>query len=46
MKGDSNESVRELQARLVALGYLSGSADGKFGVQTLEALKAFSARMA
>ncbi len=41
MKGDSNESVRELQARLIALGYLSGSADGKFGVQTFEALKAF-----
>ena len=41
MQGDSNNSVRDLQARLIALGYLTGSADGKFGVQTFEALKAF-----
>ena len=41
MQGDSNDSVRELQARLIQLGYLTGSADGKFGVQTFEALKAF-----
>lgn len=40
-KGDSSESVRTMQARLIQLGYLTGSADGKFGVKTFEAVKAF-----
>lgn len=40
-KGDSSNAVKSLQARLIQLGYLSGNADGKFGVQTFEALRAF-----
>jgi len=40
-KGDANDAVRQMQARLIELGYLSGSADGKFGVQTYRALLAF-----
>lgn len=39
--GDSGESVKELQRRLIELGYLTGSADGKFGSGTKEAVKAF-----
>ncbi len=39
--GDSGESVKELQRRLIELGYLTGSADGKFGSGTKDAVKAF-----
>ena len=40
-KGDVNQAVKEMQERLITLGYLSGSADGNFGVQTYRALIAF-----
>ncbi len=40
-KGDENSSVKALQQRLIALGYLTGTADGVFGNQTFQALKAF-----
>ncbi len=40
-KGDVSASVKELQQRLIALGYLSGTADGKFGAQTFRAVVAF-----
>ena len=39
--GSEGEAVVSLQNRLIALGYLSGSADGKFGKGTREALMAF-----
>ncbi|MBE5792354.1 MAG: hypothetical protein E7322_09400 [Clostridiales bacterium] len=41
--GDSGEEVRKLQKRLIELGYLTGSADGKFGSGTKDAVKAFQA---
>ena len=37
-KGDKNDDVRQLQKRLIALGYLSGSADGDFGSKTEKAV--------
>lgn len=40
-RGDRNNIVRDLQTRLIALGYLSGRADGKFGLQTYQAVLAF-----
>lgn len=40
-EGDENPYVKELQKRLVELGYLTGSADGKFGASTSDAVKAF-----
>lgn len=40
-RGDINEAVRQLQQRLIALGYLKGKADGNFGAQTYAALVAF-----
>lgn len=40
-QGDASDAVKQLQQRLIALGYLSGSADGKFGVQTYRALLSF-----
>ena len=40
-KGDESEAVRKMQSRLISLGYLSGSADGKFGESTEEAVKRF-----
>lgn len=40
-KGDSSDAVKLMQQRLISLGYLSGTADGKFGVQTLKAIQAF-----
>lgn len=40
-QGDSNEAVRDLQERLIELGYLSGRADGVFGLKTYRALVAF-----
>ena len=43
-KGDSGESVKELQERLNALGYNCGVADGKFGGKTLAAVRDFQAK--
>ena len=40
-KGDSNDAVKAMQQKLISLGYLSGKADGKFGVMTYQALQAF-----
>lgn len=39
--GDEGEQVTTLQNRLIALGYLTGSADGKYGRNTKAAVKAF-----
>lgn len=43
-EGMANASVRDLQNRLIALGYLSGTADGKFGAKTSLALIEFQKR--
>ena len=43
-QGDEGEAARAVQKRLKELGYLSGSADGKFGNASVTALKAFQAR--
>ena len=40
-QGDEGEDVRALQERLQALGYFSGSADGRFGPDTGEAIAEF-----
>jgi len=40
-KGDASQAVKDMQERLISLGYLSGKADGDFGVQTYRALIAF-----
>lgn len=40
-EGDKDENVRQLQLRLIALGFLSGKADGDFGPKTVSAVKAF-----
>lgn len=40
-RGMSGENVRKLQEKLVALGYLNGSADGVFGGKTEAAVQAF-----
>ena len=39
--GTISDAVRDLQNRLIALGYLKGTADGNFGTQTSLALIAF-----
>ena len=39
--GDESEAVRLMQNRLITMGYLSGSADGKFGSNTKKAVLAF-----
>ena len=39
--GSKGEEVRNLQERLIDLGYLSGNADGSFGNKTAEAVKSF-----
>ena len=39
--GDTGDAVTVLQNRLIELGYLIGTADGKFGVSTKTALVAF-----
>ena len=39
--GDTGDAVRKVQKRLIALGYLSGSADGDYGNQTKKAVQAF-----
>ena len=41
IRGDANEGVRELQQRLIDLGFLYGEADGKFGGATEQAVKDF-----
>lgn len=43
-RGDKSEDVRQLQLRLIALGYLVGSADGDFGAKTEAALIAYQDR--
>lgn len=43
-KGDNSPAVKELQEKLISLGYLSGYADGKFGPATKLALIRFQAR--
>ena len=40
-KGDKNASVKAMQEKLIAMGYLSGTADGVFGNLTYKALKEF-----
>ena len=45
VRGDNNMAVQTLQNRLIQLGYLSGGADGKFGANTENAVKAFQAQM-
>ncbi|MBQ8554302.1 MAG: peptidoglycan-binding protein [Clostridia bacterium] len=40
-KGDVGDAVTLIQERLIALGYLSGVADGKFGIKTYRALVEF-----
>ena len=40
-KGDTGESVAEIQARLIGLGYLTSSADGNFGSGTEQAVMNF-----
>ncbi len=44
-KGDRGDEVRELQRKLIQLGYLSGSADGIYGNDTVSAVKAFQKNM-
>ena len=43
-KGSEGEAVRALQKRLKELGYLSGTADGTFGIATEAAVIAFQQR--
>lgn len=40
-KGSRGDAVKALQQKLIALGYLSGSADGIFGDSTAKAVMAF-----
>ena len=42
--GSRGTEVKEIQKRLKELGYLTGSADGVFGKQTEDAVKAFQKR--
>lgn len=42
--GTVSNAVKELQQRLIALGFLTGTADGNFGIQTTAALIAFQKR--
>ncbi|WP_316608385.1 peptidoglycan-binding protein [uncultured Ruminococcus sp.] len=39
--GDYSDDIALVQARLIELGYLSGTADGEFGSATEEAVKSF-----
>lgn len=41
MQGDVNSTVRAMQEKLIALGYLDGKADGNFGPKTYRAVLAF-----
>ena len=45
IRGDKGDGVTKLQQRLIALGYLSGSADGSFGTKTENAVKRFQAAL-
>ncbi len=45
IRGDKGDGVTKLQQRLIALGYLSGSADGSFGTKTETAVKRFQAAL-
>lgn len=38
-KGSTGSAVRELQQRLIDLGYLKGKADGDYGAKTVQAVK-------
>lgn len=40
-EGDESQYVGTVQEQLIRLGYLNGSADGKYGKSTTEAVKAF-----
>ena len=40
-EGSEGEPVKEMQLRLIQLGYLDGAADGDFGPATKQAVKAF-----
>lgn len=40
-KGDSGSEVQKLQTRLKELNYLTGKCDGKYGAETVSAVKAF-----
>ena len=40
-KGDASAAVKQMQLKLISLGYLSGTADGVFGNLTYKALKQF-----
>lgn len=43
-KGDEGDDVRALQEALIELGFLSGTADGKFGIGTQSAVVAFQTK--
>ena len=43
-KGDKGEEVKQLQSKLIELGYLDGTADGIFGNQTATAVAEFNNR--
>lgn len=43
-KGSTGTSVRNLQARLIELGYLTGAADGIYGKATETAVREFQLR--
>ena len=40
-KGSKGQAVRELQLRLIELGYMDGKADGSFGKKTIAAVRVF-----
>ena len=40
-KGDKSDAVKVMQEKLIALGYLSGTADGVYGSLTYKAVKEF-----
>ncbi len=42
--GEQSDLVKKYQERLIALGYMSGEADGNFGSGTQSAIKAFQSR--
>ncbi len=43
-EGDTGDSVKAMQEKLIKLGYLNGIADGEFGEQTLAAVKLYQSR--
>ena len=42
-KGSHGDTVKAVQAKLIELGYLTGTADGAYGAMTQEAVKAAQA---